>query len=147
MKLLSVLFTALIVLGLATAALAEHEHKAPHNGTLIVLGEEFAHIELVLDSDKGLLTAYVLDGEAENPIRITQESFVMEGIAPVNFHAVNNPLTGESIGDTSEFAAQSDVYKGVKNFKGTLDQLTLKGQDFKNIEFSFPEGNEQDEEK
>jgi hypothetical protein len=44
---------------------AVHEHTAPHGGSLVEFGEEFAHIELVLDSATGVLTAYVLDGEAE----------------------------------------------------------------------------------
>ncbi len=30
-----------------------HEHAAPHGGTLIVLGDEFAHLELVLDPGTG----------------------------------------------------------------------------------------------
>ena len=34
-------------------------------GTLVELGNEFAHVELVLDSNAGSLTAYVLDGEAQ----------------------------------------------------------------------------------
>ena len=51
---------------------AKHEHHAPHHGALEVLGDEFAHVELVLDEKTGRLTAYVLDGEAENP-RALQE--------------------------------------------------------------------------
>ena len=34
---------------------AHHEHTAPHGGTLVVFGDEFAHIELVLDQTTGKL--------------------------------------------------------------------------------------------
>jgi hypothetical protein len=49
-----------------------HEHHAPHDGTLVELGEEFAHLELVLNAQTGTLTVYVLDGEAEQSVRIAQ---------------------------------------------------------------------------
>ena len=50
-----------------------HHHDAPHGGTLVVFGEEFAHIELLLEKKTGKLTCYVLDGEAKNGVRISQE--------------------------------------------------------------------------
>jgi hypothetical protein len=43
------------------ATTATHEHKAPHGGLLVEVGEEFAYIELVLDRTSGTLTAYMLD--------------------------------------------------------------------------------------
>ena len=53
---------------------AHHEHTAPHGGTLVVFGNEFAHIELVLDQTTGKLTAYVLDGEAEKSVQTLTEN-------------------------------------------------------------------------
>lgn len=125
----------------------EHEHHAPHNGTLVVFGDEFAHLEMVLDSESGRLTAYSLDGEAEYAVRLKQESveiaIVLDGNNIVlTLNAVDNPLTGETIGDTSEFTAQSDMLKGVKSFKGNVIMINTKGAEFKDVEFSFPEGNE-----
>src|SRR6266699_3894920 len=58
----------LLICGLARA----HEHHAPHKGTLVEFGEEFAHLELVLSKD-GKLTGYVLDGEAEKAVRVKQK--------------------------------------------------------------------------
>lgn len=125
----------------------EHEHHAPHNGTLVVFGDEFAHLELVLDSASGKLTAYALDGEAEYAVRLKQEAIeisvsVNDNNATLKLNAVDNPLTGEVVGDTSEFAAQSDLLKGVKNFKGAITKIDIKGTEFNNVEFRFPEGNE-----
>src|SRR5881628_3178191 len=82
-----------------------HEHHAPHGGALQVLGEEAAHVELSLDTKTGKLTAWVLDGEAERPVRIAQPSLhlTLTDIGTVDLAAVANPLTGETAGDTSQF--------------------------------------------
>ncbi|HVY54859.1 MAG TPA: hypothetical protein VHC46_03795, partial [Thermodesulfobacteriota bacterium] len=124
-------------------------------GTLVELGREFAHAEFVLDPETGSLTVYILDGEAENSVRIGQESIevvIEETVPPAgasgNSHytlilsALPNVLTGETTGDTSEFAAQTDKLRGVRKFTAVIPTLNVKGQAFKNIEFSYPEGNE-----
>ena len=125
-----------------------HEHSAPHGGTLVVLGDEFAHIELVLDQGTGELTAYALDGEAESPIRIEQDEIEMKIDAARNdgytlkLKAVSNVLTGETAGDSSEFSVQSDKLKGVERFSAVITSITIKGKKFEEVEFGFPEGNE-----
>lgn len=132
-----------------------HEHHAPHGGTLVVLGEEFAHMELVLDPGAGSLTGYILDGEAENAVRIGQEDIDIKirdtlpsgGESDKSGYAlilkpVSNILTGETAGDTSEFAVQSDKLKDVQKFDAVISVINIKGQTFRNIGFRFPEGNE-----
>jgi len=137
----------LAILGLVSTAFA-HEHHPPHKGVLIVLGEEFAHLELVLDSATGNLTAFSLDGEAENAVALTQKDIVFkittsgERETEISLKAVENPLTGETMGNTSEFSAQSDSLKGVIKFFGIITDVMSKGQEFKNVAFSFPEGND-----
>jgi len=39
----------------------KHEHKPPHGGAPVVLGDEEYHVELVLDAPAGKLDAYVFD--------------------------------------------------------------------------------------
>ena len=128
-----------------------HKHHAPHDGTLVVLGEEFAHMEFVLDSETGILTVYVLDGEVEKPIRIEQEKIDLQIITMSNkkpetseliLMAVSNVLTGEKIGDSSEFSTQSDKLINQNSFKVVVSGIKVKGVEFKAVEFSFPEGNE-----
>ena len=64
----------LAVLALVFAAnVSAHQHKAPHKGTLVEFGEEFAHLELVLDQATGKISAWVLDGEAEKAVRVAQK--------------------------------------------------------------------------
>lgn len=126
----------------------EHEHTAPHGGTLVVLGDEFAHLELVLDAETGKLTAYVLDGEAENPIRLEQEEIEMKigaggkDYLALKLKAVPSVLTGETAGDSSEFSVQSDRLKGIERFGAVITSITIKGKKFEGVEFGFPEGNE-----
>jgi hypothetical protein len=125
-----------------------HEHKAPHNGTLVEFGEEFAHLELVLDHATGRLTAYALDGEAENAVRLKQKEIVMviDGTS-VKFTAVENPLTGEKAGDSSEFQSPLGAMNGKDHFSGVLNDVEIKGQTFKSITFDFPNGNDAHDER
>ena len=129
---------------------AHHEHTAPHGGTLVVFGDEFAHIELVLDQTTGQLTGYVLDGEAEKSIRLSQNTIELkihrediQSEFTLQLSGVANVLTGETAGDTSQFAAQSDLLKGVSEFHAEIVSIDIRGQMFADIDFEFPEGNEE----
>ncbi|HEY3321087.1 MAG TPA: hypothetical protein VGP72_11525 [Planctomycetota bacterium] len=126
-----------------------HEHHAPHKGALIVLGEEFAHLELLLAAD-GKLTGYVLDGEAEKAVRVKPEKIELKidkiGEQPaamtVTLDTVANVLTGERAGDSSEFSATVDALKGAKTFEGMIVAITVRGKEFRDVKFKFPQGNE-----
>ena len=127
-----------------------HEHTAPHGGTLVVFGDEFAHIELVLDQTAGKLTAYVLDGEAEKPVKLSQKTIELkihredtESDFSLQLSGVANVLTGETEDDTSQFAAQSDGLKGASEFHAEIVSIAIKEQMFTDIDFKFPEGNEE----
>lgn len=128
---------------------AHHEHTAPHGGTLVVLGEEFAHVEFVLEETTGKLTAYVLDGEAEKPVRLTEKTIELkinrlnsEQTMALQLQAVPNVLTGETEGDTSQFEGQLDALVGTTEFQVEIASIAVKGQTFTDVDFNFPEGNE-----
>ena len=137
---------------LVLAAFPSHgeEHRAPRGGTLLELGEEFAQIEFVQDLQQGSLTAYILDGEAENPVRLRQPSIdlvideafysdVRKAAFTLHLKAVANVLTGESVGDTSEFAVFSaDPLRGATSLKGRIRRLTIRSRRFENVSFSIP---------
>jgi hypothetical protein len=127
---------------------AKHEHKPPHGGTLVEFGEEFAHLELQLDPAIGRLTGYVLDGEAEKPVPIVQGEIVLlvkgkSADYSVPLKGVGNPLTGEKLGDTSQFEGQADQLKGAKEFDAEVLKITVKGKEFSKVSFNFPKGNEE----
>ncbi len=127
----------------------KHEHHPPHGGTPVVLGNEACHLELVLDKTNGIMNAYLLDGEMENFVRIPAESFAVAAKLPastevLDFKAVANRATGETVGDTSMFSAQADWLKSASSFDGALTQLTVKGTTYTNVAFNFPKGNDTD---
>ena len=159
MKVLSILALSTFIASFNIARGGEdhhshHEHTPPHGGTLVVIGDEFAHIELVRDPKEGTLTAYVLDGKAENPVRIKQKyielKISMNGLDnqkgglnfPLKLKAVTNPLTGETEDDTSQFTGESEHLKGVTNFEAVVIEVVVKGKEFKNVVFNYPQGNE-----
>jgi len=121
-----------------------HEHAAPHGGALVELGEEFAHVEIVLDPASGGLKAYVLDGEAENAVRVALPSLglhiTLPGSAPATavLAAKANALSGEAVGDTSQFVGTLPALKGATAFSGQLRTLTVKGQTFTDVAFDYP---------
>lgn len=122
-----------------------HEHHAPHGGALVELGEEFAHIELLADPKTGHLTAWVLDGEAEQAVRVVQKSIelrVAGGPAPltVTLDAVASPLSGETVGDTSKFETTAPGLVGRERFEGTVASISVRGSTFTDVPFQYPEG-------
>jgi hypothetical protein len=121
-----------------------HAHDAPHGGSLVELGDEFAHLEVVLDGASGRLTVYVLDGEAERPVRLAADDLTMEvrldgrPALAVRLPAVANALTGEVVGDSSQFQAEVPELTGVTAFSGTLGTVSVRGQIFSDVQFDYP---------
>ena len=122
----------------------EHEHEAPHGGAAVVLGDEAFHIEIVRDGEAGTLSAYVLDGHMENFVRVTNASLAItiDGREALQLGAVANAATGETVGDTSQFAAGAEWLKTTTNFSAVIPMIEIRGQSFTNVAFKFPEGNE-----
>jgi hypothetical protein len=131
----------------AAAKPAQHEHKPPHGGTPVVLGDETYHIELVRDATSGKLQAFIFDGELEDFIRSSVSSF--DVVATINgapmslvFKPVANSITGETVGDTSLFETQADWLKTTGDFDAVLKSITIRGSTFSDVKFNFPKGND-----
>ncbi len=142
---------SVIAFALATlfGAVRAHEHHPPHKGTLVEFGEEFAHLELVIDAATGKVSGYVLDGEAEKAVRVAQKEIEIKvpksdktEAFTVTLKGQTVVLSGEKEGDTSEFAGESEKLKGLKDFDGVVSAITVKGKEFKDVKFNFPKGNE-----
>jgi len=117
-----------------------HAHDAPHGGVLVELGDHFGFLEVVLDAEAGSLTAYVLDGGAEQAVRIAQPSISFTFETPqaiasqtLVLTAKANVLTGETVGDTSEFSIIHSAFKGQTMLSARVGELTVKGQTFKDL--------------
>jgi hypothetical protein len=122
----------------AHAPAGGHAHTAPHGGTLIEVGEHAYNLEILRDAAAGKLTAWVLDGHAENFVRIKQPA--LDLVATVGgekralvLKAVANPATGESVGDTSQFEVQADWLKTAGDFGIVVPAIEIKGTKFGQI--------------
>lgn len=119
-----------------------HHHPAPHGGKMVEVGDEFAHVELLLEDQTGELVLYILDGEGENPVRLNQKTIDLtftstssgDSIALIA-SAVANELTGEKIGSTSEFRISSEKITNLTGLQGNIRKLEIKGFTFENVKF------------
>lgn len=107
-----------------------HHHHAPHHGSLTMIGDHQAQVELTVDADAGQLTAYILDGEAEKSLTVDQSD--LEIVATPE--GATEPLTlklvpADAAKPDEGFVAKDEKLKGVKKLKGTLTSLKLKGKD------------------
>jgi hypothetical protein len=120
----------------AAPAAGEHAHTAPHGGTLVELGDHLASLEVVHTPATGMLVIYVLDGEAEGAVRIAQTSLMVhiEGDSPrtVELVPVASALTGETLGDASQFSHTSDQLKGAIT-QVRVQEIVVKGQTFRDV--------------
>lgn len=132
-----------------------HHHEAPHGGTLISLGDHVAHLELKLDNETGTLKIWVLDGEAEKPLRIEAKTLTLRDVTAVldprsspqtppfdlTLDAVPNDLTGESIGDSSTFVIVDARMTLFEKFTAKISDPSIPGAD-EPVTITYPEGNE-----
>jgi hypothetical protein len=89
-----------------TAHSGTHPSKGPHQGTLIELGKEEFHAELV--HDKETIRIYVLDSTATVPVPIDSADVVInlsiDG-KPAQFKLVADPDTSDPAGMASRFVS------------------------------------------
>lgn len=115
-----------------------HAHTAPHGGTLIEVGEHAYNLELLRDGAAGKLTVWVLDGHAENFVRLKAPAVEVTVTVggekkPLLLKAVANPATGETVGDTAQFEAQADWLKGSLPLEVMVAPVDIKGRRFEGI--------------
>lgn len=120
-----------------------HVHTAPHGGLLVELGDHAANLELVRDDAAGKLTAYVLDGHAENFVRIAAPSITVTAYAAgqrqtVTLVAVANSATGETVGNTSQFEGPAPWLKDAGEFNGETGPIEIRGTKFGPSAFKLP---------
>ena len=120
-----------------------HSHDPMHGGTLIEFGDHVGHAETVIDEESGTVTVYLLDGGAEGPVRVTQETLSMiitpEGgeTIEIELAAVENVLTSETVGDTSQFQGIDEGLIGVQHADVTIGPLDFRGLEIDAIEFHY----------
>ena len=150
-SLLRCCLAALLAAGLAACGKQDHRHAAPdghghtapHGGILVEIGEHAYNLELVRDAAAGKLTVYVLDGHAENFIRLKAASIDLTATVgaekhPLTLKAVASSSTGETVGDTSQFEAQAEWLRTGASFEVVVTALEIRGTRFEKVAFRFP---------
>jgi len=125
----------------------EGHHEPRHGGALVPLGRDQAHLEFVLEPETGLLTLHVLDGQAEEPLRLRQEMVFLkletdEGEFAIVLFAQESSATGERKGDSATFAARHLRLEGVQGFDAMIEGITVNRRSFRRVTFRFPDGTE-----
>ncbi len=98
---------------LATVDSHVHPTEGPHHGSLVELGNEEYHVELVLD-DKSV-TIYILDAAAKNAVPIDSPDLtinVMHEGKPEQFKLPATPDTGDPAGKSSRFTLADEELAG-----------------------------------
>ncbi|MBS0261275.1 MAG: hypothetical protein JSS02_04905 [Planctomycetes bacterium] len=143
-----------------------HAEKGPHGGALVAIGQDDAHLEIVLDAATGTVTAYVLDGAAEKPVTIKQKHLQLaitleeghdhHGDEKKDDAAKKDDVPDDALqlllaavspaddGSASEFSGQLDQLKGADEFDAALTHIKVGEKEFNGVTFNFPKGNEHD---
>ena len=119
-----------------------HHHESPRGGTLVQVGAYYARPDPVLDPQPGELHAYVMDGHATKAVRIPQKmlaaTLTVDGEdLTLALEAVEDGLSGETVGDTSHFRAVSEALKGKERFSGRIGPIRVYGKDFDAIACAY----------
>ncbi len=88
-----------------------HPSKGPHKGSLIELGEEEYHAEIVHDEEMGRVTVYLLGSDAKSVVATEAKDVVVN--AKVKGKAVQMklkaaPQKGDKAGTSSRFVSTSE---------------------------------------
>lgn len=118
--------------------------RAPHGGRVTDAGDDY-RIEFVRDSAAGTLTAYILDDDLEEFIRIQDRSLELD-LGPtrkLTLNAAASSATGETVGNTSQFDGQADWLKTTGALHGVLKAITIRGSTFRDLPVSLPATHDQ----
>ncbi len=119
-----------------------HAHSPKMGGQLVELGDHLYNAELLSDRTAGKLTLWLLDGHAENYVRVTNETFTVaftvgDKEESVVLRAAANPSTGERVGETAQFEGQAELLKTAGPLKGRLPEATIRGKTFTDVSFQL----------
>ena len=88
----------------------KHAHTGPHKGSLVELGDEEFHAEIVHDDEMGMVTIYLLGADAKTPVATDAKDIAVN--AKVNGKAVQHkikpaPMKADKPGTASRFISKS----------------------------------------
>lgn len=107
------------------------------------VGEHDFHLELVNDTHAGKMLAYVHDDHMEHAESVPPTTFELVAKMDGKEHrATFNAGDGSTTAATNVnvFTAKADWFKSATNFEGLIPTITLKGETFTNVTFTYPKG-------
>ena len=117
----------------------EHALKGPHGGMLIELGgnHEF-HAELLHNEMTGVVAVYLLDGDAKNPVAISDREIMINVRLPgggSQFPLKADPDQGDPDGVASRFVSRDRKLGEALHHEQAQSQLvlTIDGKPFRGI--------------
>lgn len=95
---------------IAAAKEEEHPHEGPHKGTLVELGNEEYHAEIVHNDEMGMVTVFLLGSDAKSTVSTDAKDIAVN--AKVNGKAVQikikaAPQKSDKTGTASRFISKS----------------------------------------
>lgn len=108
----------------------EHAHptEGPHHGSLIELGNEEYHAELLHDEQSGAVTIYILDGSAKNSVPIVATEITInlkhDGRGE-QFKLAASPDEGDPQGKSSRFVSNDPELGSDLDHEGAEARLVL----------------------
>jgi hypothetical protein len=110
-----------------------HPHEGPHNGTLIELGEEEFHAELV--HNETAVSIYVLDSKATNSVPIDATEVVVNLVhdgKPEQFKLAASPDANDPTGKSSRFVlADKELIEELEHSHGDAKlSLMINGKSY-----------------
>jgi len=106
-----------------------HPTEGPHHGSLIELGREDYHAELVHDDAADTVTIYILDGAAKDAVAIEAKQLTLNllvGGKPQQFQLVSMPQSADPEGRCSAFGCTSESISKAIDAKGTTGRLNVE---------------------
>ena len=116
----------------ATAEKPVHAHvhpaEGPHQGSLIELGREDYHAELVHDPATHTMTIYLLDAAAKNAVTIPAKQLSLNLLVagkPQQYQLTAQPQPTDQEGMCSAFSSASETMCKALDAKGTTGRLNV----------------------
>lgn len=106
-----------------------HPSEGPHHGTLIELGKEDYHAELIHDDQADTVTIYVLDASATKAVPIPARQLTLNVRAagkPQQFLLAAVPQAGDPAESASVFTLKNDQLSRALDAKGTTGRLNVE---------------------
>jgi hypothetical protein len=117
-----------VFIGMAAEAGHEHATEGPHGGSLIELGNEEYHAELVHDDAAGAVTIYVLDSSAKASVPIDAADVTInlkhEGRGE-QFKLAASPDPSDPAGKASRFVSTEAELAADLDHEGAEPQLVM----------------------